>query len=120
MMASTTISGNSMTVSEATAALTAGLQSIYGSCLDRVILYGSTARGTASPDSDVDIAVLLRPGTTSQMYDRLLDLVVDLELACSRVLSVVRIDAGKFAAWENVSPFYRNINREGVVLWKAV
>lgn len=112
-MASTTISGNSMTVSEATAALTAGLQSIYGSCLDRVILYGST-------DSDVDIAVLLRPGTTSQMYDRLLDLVVDLELACSRVLSVVRIDAGKFAAWENVSPFYWNLNREGVVLWKAV
>ena len=38
----------------------AGLEALYGDRLDRVVLYGSRARGDARPDSDVDLLVVLR------------------------------------------------------------
>ncbi|MGY2052032.1 nucleotidyltransferase family protein [Methylobacterium sp. JK268] len=38
----------------------AALAEIYGARLDRVVLYGSRARGDARPDSDYDVAVFLK------------------------------------------------------------
>ena len=35
------------------------LKALYGNRLERIILYGSRARGDARPDSDYDIAVFL-------------------------------------------------------------
>ena len=49
----------------------------------------------------------------------MLDLVVDLGLACNKVLSVVSIDQARYAEWKDTLPFYRNIQKEGVVLWQA-
>ena len=37
----------------------AALEKMYGERIDRVVLYGSQARGDASPDSDYDVAVFL-------------------------------------------------------------
>jgi predicted nucleotidyltransferase len=52
------------------------LNEIYGQRLERLVLYGSRARGDAREDSDYDVAVFLRdyvPGTTTELY-RLADL----------------------------------------------
>lgn len=38
----------------------AELDTIYGDRLERVILFGSRARGDAGPESDYDVAVFLR------------------------------------------------------------
>ena len=84
----------------------------------RIILYGSAARGTATAESDVDIAVIL-PSYTNEMADRMWDLIVDLELEYDVVLSVLLIDSAKFAEWEDVLPFYKNVKKEGIVLWPA-
>lgn len=48
---------------------------IYGDRLERVVLFGSRARGDAEPDSDYDIAVFLRdmPDRLAEM-NRLADL----------------------------------------------
>jgi predicted nucleotidyltransferase len=35
------------------------LESAYGSRLQGVVLYGSVARGSAGPDSDIDVLVIL-------------------------------------------------------------
>ena len=78
-----------MSIDLALEKLIPGLQEIYGDLIDSVILYGSTARGTQTADSDVDVAILLRAGATKVMRDQMLDLVVDLELACGKVLSVL-------------------------------
>jgi len=37
----------------------AGVQAVFGSRLDKILLYGSRARGDAGPESDYDIAVSL-------------------------------------------------------------
>lgn len=36
------------------------LTELYGPALDRVVLFGSRARGEAGPDSDYDLAVFLK------------------------------------------------------------
>lgn len=108
-----------MTIELALKEMIPGLRRIYGNLLESVILYGSTARGTRADDSDVDVAILLHSGATKEMREQMLDLVVDLELACGKVLSVLCIDYGKFAEWKDTLPFYRNIRKDGVVLWQA-
>lgn len=99
--------------------LVTGLVKIYGNLLVSIVLYGSVARGTDTEESDVDIAILLESGETREMKEKMIDLVVDLELEFDMVLSVLRIDYQKFRVWEDVMPFYKNVKKEGIVLWKA-
>jgi predicted nucleotidyltransferase len=55
----------------------AALNEIYGDRIDRVVLFGSRARGDERPDSDYDIAVFLKslPNRWVEL-DRLADLRV--------------------------------------------
>ena len=108
-----------MTLGLALQELVPGLRKIYGDLIDRVILYGSTARGTQTEESDVDVAILLHAGATKEMREQMLNLVIDLELACGKVLSVLCIDYEKFIEWQDTLPFYKNIRKDGVVLWQA-
>ena len=95
-----------------------GFQSIYGDELVSIILYGSVARGTQTDDSDVDIAVIVKK-YTEDMHDKMIDLIVDLELEYAKVLSVLLIDYDNFRKWENILPFYKNVKKDGITLWKA-
>ena len=56
----------------------AALDEIYGPRVERVVLFGSRARGDASPDSDYDVAVFLR-----EMPDRMVEMnrLADLSTA---------------------------------------
>ena len=47
------------------------------------------------------------------------DIIVDLELEHSKVLSVLRIDYEKFKIWEDTMPFYKNMKQDGVILWQV-
>lgn len=92
---------------------------IMGDRVVRIMLYGSAARGTALEDSDVDIALLVNESMDSEMEDKLSDIIVDMNLKYDKVFSVIDIEFEKFCKWGNVMPFYQNINKEGIVLWKA-
>ena len=108
-----------MTWESALTRLVPDLVAIYGTHLDRVVLFGSVARGTQTEESDIDIALFLRPGVTAEMEDQATALAAELGLACNRVLSVVSIDSDRFAEWKDVLPFYQNVQKDGVVLWQA-
>lgn len=99
--------------------LVEGILSILESQVIRIVLYGSVARGTNTAESDVDIALLLNGNLSRETEDTLSDLIVDLNLKYDIVLSVIDIDYEMFKKWEKVTPFYKNVNEEGVVLWKA-
>ena len=92
---------------------------IYGDSLDRVILYGSYVRGEQTEESDIDIAILVKESSTKEMHDEMLDLVVDYELDLAVTVSVVSIEYENYLEWNKVLPYYKNIDREGIVLWKA-
>ena len=95
------------------------LRGIYGDALEAVILYGSYARGTQTGDSDVDIAVILSRKPARETTSAMIDCVAAHELRCGRVLSVIDIDAEQFWRWQETVPFYRNIHREGIILWST-
>ena len=95
------------------------LKDVYGDYLVKIVLYGSYARGEQTAESDVDIAVILKDGNTEKMHDDMTDIVVDYELDQGVTLSVIPIEFEQYTAWNKTLPFYKNIDKEGIVLWKA-
>lgn len=99
--------------------LVSGILRALPSQVIRIVLYGSVARGTNTPESDVDVAVFVRTRLNNEMDDRLSDVVVDMNLKYNKVFSVIDIDNATYQKWRDVTPFYQNVDKEGVVLWKA-
>ncbi|HLJ18072.1 MAG TPA: nucleotidyltransferase domain-containing protein [Bryobacteraceae bacterium] len=64
----------------------AALAEMYGDRLERVVLYGSRARGDARPDSDYDVAVFLR-----DMDDRFKEMH-----RLTEITSAILYDTGEF------------------------
>lgn len=94
---------------------------VYGDKLKSVVLYGSVARGMQTEDSDIDIMVLI-DGNNDELrqYDeKLSDVSTDFSLKYLKVLSVVDVSYQEYIDWMNISPFYKNVSAEGVVLYAA-
>jgi uncharacterized protein len=92
----------------------AALDTMYGSRIERFVLFGSRARGEAHDDSDYDIAVFLR-----SLEDRWqeLDRLADLRLKFLGDTGVF-FDAKpyKATAYTERTPLMREIRREGLDL----
>lgn len=101
------------------AELVQGISRVLHGQVLRIVLYGSTARGTNSPESDIDIAVFVRSRLDNAADDMLSDLVVDMNLKYDRVFSVIDIDEATYQKWRGVTPFYQNVDKDGIVLWTA-
>jgi len=92
----------------------AALAEIYGERLERVVLFGSRARGEARPDSDYDLAVFL-----NALPDRWVELD---RLAGLRVRFLDEtgafFDAKPYlaAAYRDATPLMHEIRREGLEL----
>ncbi len=104
---------------EAVSELVEGILCALQGNVIRIVLYGSAARGTDTKDSDVDIAVFVPARLDPAAEDRLSDVVVDMNLKYNKVFSVIDIDDFVYRKWRNVTPFYKNVDKEGIVLWKA-
>ena len=85
----------------------------------KIVLYGSVARGTQSSESDIDIAIFLLTKMDTVTEDLLSDVIVDMNLKYDKVFSVVDINDDVYRKWQNTLPFYQNVEKEGIVLWKA-
>lgn len=96
-----------------------GILDIMDDRLVSIILYGSVATGTNTEESDVDIALIMHGKLDFDTEDKLSDFIVDMNLKYDKVFSVIDIDIEHFRKWINALPFYQNVEREGVVLWKA-
>ena len=101
--------------------LSESLVGVYGSKLKSIILYGSVAKGTATLESDIDIMVLvdLSAKELKQYQDKLSDVSTDFALEYLKVFSIIDVCYAEFSEWKQVSPFYRNVANEGVVLYAA-
>ncbi|MBQ9763088.1 MAG: nucleotidyltransferase domain-containing protein [Phascolarctobacterium sp.] len=96
-----------------------GFLKIIDEQLVSVILYGSVARGTASTESDIDVALLIKGSLNAEAEDKLSDFIVDMNLKYDKVFSVIDIDIDNYEKWKAVTPFYKNVKQEGIVLWKV-
>ena len=99
--------------------LVQGILKTVGTSVINIFLYGSAARGTATVESDIDIAILVTDELTFEQSDSLSDFIVDMNLKYDKVFSVIDISIEKFEKWKSVLPFYRNVETQGISLWKA-
>jgi len=89
-------------------------EGIYGERLARLILYGSRARGDASPDADLDILVLLHGSVDPyEEIERCGEMTAEVSLDLGIVVSCVFMSEEEFN--QRQGPFIRNVRREGVV-----
>lgn len=84
-----------------------------------IILYGSVARGTENSESDIDIALIIKNRLSIEKREELDDFLGEMDLKYDKLFSAVDINENKFETWKEIIPFYQNVSREGIVLWKA-
>jgi predicted nucleotidyltransferase len=90
------------------------LESIYGDRVERVVLFGSRARGEARRDSDYDVAVFLRDFSNRwREMDRIVPLVTDILYEDDAFIHALPYRAGAYA---DDTSLMAEIRREGVDL----
>jgi predicted nucleotidyltransferase len=92
----------------------AAVQESYGDRIERVVLYGSRARGDAHADSDYDIAVFLHdPASFWVEMGPLSEIETDILCDTGAVISAKPLPAGSYVAQ---TAFMGEIRRDGVDL----
>jgi uncharacterized protein len=89
------------------------LQAVYGDRIRGVVLYGSEARGEATPDSDVDILVLLTgPVALGLELRTIIEALYPLQLEMDHVLEAFPVDEADYLGGEYA--WYRKAQNEGI------
>lgn len=102
--------GNLLTVLEE---LNTGLFSIYGKRLKQVLLYGSHARGEATPESDVDVMVILADPVDPLLEINITErLIADLSLRNDIVLTCLFLGVEEFNNQADL--FLRNVRQDAI------
>ena len=86
----------------------------YGPTLDRVVLFGSRARGEAGPDSDYDLAVFLkRMDDRAAEWDWLADLRIRFLEQGTPFFGAIPF---RVSDYDRPFPLMDEIRRDGIVL----
>jgi predicted nucleotidyltransferase len=90
------------------------LSELYGPVLDRVVLFGSRARGEAREDSDYDVAVFLKeiPNRRAE-WDRLAHLRLRFLDGGGPFFEAIPFRASD---WDGRTPLMHEIRRDGLIL----
>jgi predicted nucleotidyltransferase len=94
------------------------VQSSLGSEVVDVQLFGSKARGDATPESDVDVLVVVRRDEP-KLIDALYDLLLDACLVHNVYISLKVFSEAEYERLNHPrTPFMQSVAREGVALWR--
>ena len=99
----------------------AAIRDIYGKHIHQIILYGSYARGDYTPDSDVDIMLLVDlVAEEADVYsDALSELGYEYNVNYNIWVMPVVKNLQHFKQWVAAYPFYTNVQKEGVTLYES-
>ena len=87
------------------------ISALYGDRLERIVLFGSRARGDERPDSDYDVAVFLRDFTNRWVeVDRIVPLETDILYDTGGVINALPFQAG---AYNEPTPLMHELRLEG-------
>lgn len=97
------------------------IYALLGDKLDKVILYGSYARGDNTDESDVDVLVLtnMNQEENRKAFWQLNKIFSRVGLEHDVLLSLFLLDAESFYARKEILPFYQNIEKDGVLVYAA-
>ena len=88
------------------------VRELYGKRLKNVILCGSYARGAATDDSDIDVAVVLEGDISpGREIDRMIDIITEMNLKHNILISVYPVSEIDYLTLK--SPLLMNVRKEG-------
>lgn len=92
---------------------------LYGDKLNKIILYGSYARGDNTEESDIDIMIILNcdADEVKELRSLTSEMASDISLEQGVFLSILLRDKKHFEDNLHFLPFYQNIAREGVAVY---
>lgn len=96
-----------------------GLTDIFPDNILSIILYGSVARNDNTDDSDIDIAIIVKNEMDNSTKERFIRWSAELDLRYDRIFSIIDIPEENMKKWGSILPFYQNVQKEGIVLWRA-
>ena len=94
----------------------AAIADLYGERIERVVLFGSRARGDARPDSDYDVLVFLKDFDLASRHEemaRISKITADIIQDTGEMISALPYPAGSYKAR---TPLMHDVRREGVDL----
>ena len=91
---------------------------LFGEHLNKVIVYGSYARGDYKKNSDVDIMILVDLSETEikKFENRVYDVAFEIEMDTGVDISPVIKNKNQFEFWVDTLPYYKNVREEGVTI----
>ena len=97
---------------------TQSLREIYGDRLQRLILFGSQARGDATPESDVDVLVVLKgPISSYEEAERTSRVAIRAAAYRDTALSFIHLSEEAYA--DERRPLVQSVKEEGIDLLDA-
>lgn len=107
-------------ISTITAEIVDETQKLLKENIYKIVLYGSCARGDFNSESDIDIMIIMNCGKKEVCrYRKQISKVASrIGLKNDIEISLLLRDKDTFEQSENVLPFYKNIQREGVALYE--
>ena len=110
---------NKPALNEITTKVYLAARDVLGNKLERVVLFGSRARGDYDDESDVDIMILadIQPDTADKTRDKIRALTGDLGLEYDVVVCLHMVCSTIFHRFVSVMPYYKNIVKDGVEVY---
>ncbi len=94
------------------------LETVAGSHMKKVILYGSYARGDFHADSDIDIMILVdyTDSGMKEFENKVCDITYDFNEEYNADIMPIVQNVTHFEYWKNAYMFYQNVEKEGVAI----
>jgi predicted nucleotidyltransferase len=106
---------------EVTGRVCAAAREVLGDKLEKVLLFGSYARGDYDEESDIDIFILADIELEDANAERrkIRDCTGDIDLEYDVVTYLCMGCSAIFHKFADVTPFYKNVMKDGVELYAA-
>jgi len=106
---------------EVTGRVCAAAREVLGDKLEKVVLFGSYARGDYDEESDVDIFILadIELEDADEKRRKIRDCMGYIDLEYDVVICLCMGCSAIFHKFVGVTPFYKNVVKDGVELYAA-
>ena len=90
-----------------------------GKVLDKIIIFGSAARGSATPASDIDVMIILNDDLVEvnwRIEDEIIDLTYPIELEDDVVFDLKVMGKRDIQGKYRYMPFVEHVMKEGIIV----